>query len=91
MTGMTRGALRILKNCRGAVAPDGTVLLLEAVLPEHGSPSVAAMADVNMMVLLTGRERTQKQYAALLEAAGLRLTKVTPVWERESLIESRPL
>jgi SAM-dependent methyltransferase len=83
-------ALRILKNCRGAVAPDGTVLLLEAVLPEHGSPSVATMADVNMMVLLTGRERTRMQYAALLEAAGLRLTKVTPVWERESLIEARP-
>jgi hypothetical protein len=84
-------ALRILRNCRAAMAPEATVLLLEAVLPEHGIPSAAAMADVNMMVLLTGRERTKKQYASLLEAAGLRLTKVTPIWERESLIEARPL
>jgi len=84
-------ALRILRNCRAAMAPGAAVLLLEAVLPEHGSPSVAAMADVNMMVLLTGRERTEKQYAALLEAAGLRLSKVTPIWARESLIEARPL
>jgi len=84
-------ALRILRNCRAAMAPGATVLLLEAVLPEHGNPSIAAMADVNMMVLLTGRERTEQQYRELLGAADLRLTGVTPIWERESLLEAQPL
>jgi hypothetical protein len=84
-------ALRILKNCRAAMASTAVMLLIEAVLTEHGRPSPAAMADVNMMVLLTGRERTEEQYRALLAGAGLRLTKVSPIYEREDLIEARPL
>lgn len=83
-------ALRILQNLRASMAQDATVLLLETVLPEHGQPSHAAMADVNMMVLLTGRERTEEQYRSLLGAADLRLTRVIPVSERVSLIEARP-
>ena len=84
-------SLRILRNCRAAMGPGASVLLLEAIMPEHGSPSVAAMADVNMMVLLTGRERTLKEFRTLLESAGLRLVGSTPVWARESLLEARPL
>jgi SAM-dependent methyltransferase len=83
-------ALRILQNVRAAMKKDATVLLLEAVLPEHGSPSPAAMADVNMLVLLTGRERTEKQFRTLLGNADLSLTNVIPIWERESLIEAKP-
>lgn len=84
-------ATRILKNCREAMNPSGVVLLLEAVVPEHGTPSQAASHDVNMMVLLTGKERTQKQFESLLAAAGLGLQKVTPASNIESLIEARPL
>lgn len=84
-------ALRILRNCREAMKPDAAILLLEAVLPEHGQPSHAAMADVNMMVMLTGLERTEEQYRVLLLAADLKLTRVIPVEERVSLIEARPV
>lgn len=83
-------ALSILENCRNAMSPDASLVLLELVMPEHGSPSRAAMADVNMMVLLTGCERTEAEYAALLAAAKMRLTRVVPVSERESLIEAGP-
>jgi SAM-dependent methyltransferase len=82
-------ALRILANCRAAMTPAAAVLLLEAILPEHGSPSQAAMADVNMMVMLTGRERTAAQYRKLLADADLQLTKIATVSERDSLIEAR--
>ena len=84
-------ALRILRNCRVGMAPQGAVLLVESVIPEHGQPSRAAMFDVNMMVVLTGRERTEEQYRALLAAADLQLIKVTPIGGGESLIEARPL
>ena len=60
-------------------------------MPEHGQPSRAAMFDVNMMVVLTGRERTEEQYRALLAAADLQLIKVTPIGGGESLIEARPM
>ncbi len=84
-------ALKILRNCRAAMAPGSRVLLLEAVMPVHGSPSVATMQDVNMMVLLTGRERTKEQYRALLGRAALSLANVTAVWEGESVLEARPV
>ena len=47
--------------------------------------------DVNMLVMLTGKERTHKQFESLLRAAGLGLHKVTPVSQIDSLIEARPL
>lgn len=84
-------ALRILRSCRAAMTPAAALLLLETILPEHGRPSQAAMGDVNMMVMLTGRERTEEQYRKLLAAADLRLTRVIAVSERASLIEARPL
>jgi hypothetical protein len=84
-------ASQILRNCRAAMNPSAVVLLLEAVVPEHGTPSAATLYDVNMMVLLTGKERTQTQFESLLRAAGLGLHKVTPVSETESLLEARPV
>jgi hypothetical protein len=36
------------------------------------------MSDLNMLVCVGGRERTQEQFADLLTAARLRLTGVTP-------------
>ncbi len=82
-------ALRILKHCHAAMNPTGSVLLVEAVVPEHGTPSIAAMNDVNMMVLLPGRERTRSQFESLLRAAGLRLERITELSNEESLIEAR--
>jgi O-methyltransferase domain len=84
-------AVQILKNCRAAMNPSAVVLLLEAVMPKHGTPPEAAFFDVNMLVLLTGKERTRTQFDSLLRAAGLSLDKVTPVSKTESLIEARPL
>ena len=84
--------LRILCNCRTAMRSDGAVLLVETVLGEHGSPSPANVADVNMLVLLPGRERTAGQFRALLEAADLHLVRVSDLsWDRESALEARPV
>ncbi len=58
--------------------PGGRVLLIEMVIPDDGSPSAAQFMDVNMMVLLPGRERTAAQYGQLLAGAGLRLVDVRP-------------
>ncbi len=84
-------SLRILKNCRAAMSAEGVVLLVEIVMPEHGKATAAAMDDVNMLVLLTGRERTEKEYRSLLGEAGLSLQKVTRLTARESVIEARPV
>jgi len=67
---------------------NGRVILIERVLPEDERPSYAALADLNMLVLLPGRERTAKQYGKLFEAAGLRLDRVTETASAIQIIEA---
>jgi hypothetical protein len=64
--------LRILRNCRRAMAPGARLLVVESVL---GPLPTAARArdyllDVGVMVLLGGRERTLSEFQALLDATG---------------------
>ena len=63
-------SVAILKNCVAAMNPGGRVEV-EMVVPQDGSPSMAQMMDLNMVVLLPGRERTEAEFAAVFEAAGL--------------------
>ena len=49
----------------------------------------AAFSDLNMLVMPGGRERTEEEYAALFEAAGLALTRVVDTSTRVSIVEGR--
>jgi hypothetical protein len=66
--------IRILQNCRRAMPPGGRVAVIEQVLGKIGEPGPAPLMDVNMMVMLGGRERSETEYGQLFAAAGLRLT-----------------
>jgi len=77
-------ALRILRNVRRAMKPDGRVLVIEAVLPDRVDPADPEtedlmMSDLNMMLVTGGRERTEEQWSALLRSAGLQLMGILPV------------
>lgn len=49
-------ALRILKNCRRAIHPDGRLLVVEAMLTRSTDPTTALM-DMSLMVLTSIRCR----------------------------------
>lgn len=70
--------LTILKNVRRAIAPGGHVVIVEMALPEDSSPSPATLLDLNMLVMLTGKERTTTEMNALLTQTGFRPTRVVP-------------
>ena len=53
-------SILILSNCARALRPKGRVVLVERVLPESDCGTEASLADLNMLVLLPGRERTQR-------------------------------
>ena len=72
-------AVRILKRCRQAMKRGGRVVVIETLLGEMGDPGIAPLMDLNMMVLLTGRERSLAEFSGLLADAGLRFSKSTPV------------
>jgi len=79
--------VRILTNCRKAVRPGGRVLAAELVL-QPGSPDpFPYFLDLQMLAVLTGRERTADEFRALYNAAGLRLTRIIPTASLFSLIE----
>lgn len=83
---------RILANCRRAIAEDGTLLLVEAILPECAQENPAAIAmDINMLILLDGHERTEADYRSLLTAAGFTLSRVISTSSAVvSVIEATP-
>jgi hypothetical protein len=66
----------ILTRVREAMGKSATLLIGEFIIPEDGTPSPAPLIDINMMVMLTGRERTVAEYEALLSSAGLKLAHV---------------
>ena len=49
------------------------------------------LSDINMLVLTGGQERTNAEYGALLETAGLRLSAVRPVAFPYGVIEAVPV
>lgn len=82
-------ALNILKNCRRAIHPDGTLLLVEQLLTPSTDPTVTMM-DMLMMVLTSGRERTESEFRSLLQDAGFSMVQVIRA-AGVSIIESRPV
>ena len=89
-------ARHILKNCRAATASGGRLLVIEAVLPTQvvlPDPvfEKLLMADINMLAVTGGRERSEAEWSSLLGSAGFEVSQITPVpGTTSSIIESVP-
>jgi O-methyltransferase domain len=83
-------ALTILRNIRPAITPNGTLVILELVLPEGAPPHPGMLLDLEMMVQTGGRERTASEYANLLSQGGFRQTRVVPTAGPMSIVEAVP-
>ena len=81
-------ATRLLQNCHRALAPAGKLLLVEMVVPPDNRPSPAQAMDLNMLVMLGGRERTEQEYEHLFQAAGFRLERAIPTHSPFSVLEA---
>ncbi len=81
----------ILKNCARAIGRKGILLLVERVLPEATTgETLKFLSDLNMLVLLGGRERTEEEFRALLAGAGFTLKRIIPTPRLFSIIEAVP-
>jgi hypothetical protein len=83
-----RPAITLLGNCRRAMTAAGKVLVVDTVMPEHVQATAvdraASGVDLNMMVMLGGRIRTENQYRELLEQAGFALERIVTVGQSPS-------
>ena len=74
--------LAILHVCREALAPKARLLIVERTMVENAQiPTSVLHADVEMLVMCGGQERTQAHYARLLADAGFRLTNAIATGE----------
>jgi hypothetical protein len=64
-------AVALLRRC-----PGNTLYVVERVLEDGGRASMGHLADLHMLVMFGGRERTRREFSQLLDAAGWRLQRV---------------
>ena len=83
-------AERLLQSCRRAMRHDARLLLAERVVASDNAPSEAKLFDINMLVIVGGRERTEAEYRRLLERSGFALIRVVATKSPLSLIEAQP-
>jgi hypothetical protein len=71
----------ILRNVCARLTPDGRVIAIDTVLPPLGDVAdvPSKLLDLNMLLLLPGKERTRVEWEALFRAAGLAITALIPV------------
>jgi O-methyltransferase domain/Dimerisation domain len=80
-------AVAILHKCRQAMRDDARLLVIERVIPPDNALSFANLMDLNMLVLVGGRERSEAEYRELYARAGLQLIGAIPTRAEVSLLE----
>jgi hypothetical protein len=69
---------------------DSRLLINEFVLPNTGVTQLPASLDIMMMTMVSGLERTESQWRALLASVGLEVVRIwTVITEAEAVIETR--
>jgi len=82
--------LAILRSCRQVMRPGSRLLIVEMVLPGGDTPHPGKLLDLAMLVMPGGQERTEDEYATLLNEAGFQLTRVVPTDSAVSIVEAAP-
>jgi hypothetical protein len=85
--------IRLLENCGRSMQGDGRIICVDAVIPPLGDQSgmPAKLVDIVMLTFITGKERTERQWNGLYEAAGLEIQSITPIRDNfgTSIIEGK--
>lgn len=90
-------SVKILKRCKEAITSkgrNGKVIIIDMMIEnkkgDEESFETQLFFDMMMMVLLTGKERNEKEWAKVFADAGFSSHKITPILGLRSLIEVYP-
>lgn len=78
------GAVRILLNARQALPEGGRVFLVEMLVADDGK--FGGLCDLHLLLSTGGRERTSREYEALLNAADFDLVEVRTIGALPSVL-----
>lgn len=68
--------------------PESRLLIIDPLLGLPNEQTSGHLYDVTFLVLLTGRVRSQEEYASLLRQSGCRLQRVVPTGADVSILEA---
>ena len=78
----------ILAQIRRAAPAGAKLLLVEAVIGLRPGFDFGADLDIEMLVMTTGRERTEAEWTRVLAEGGWRLTRIFPARGMSAVIEA---
>jgi hypothetical protein len=81
-------AVAVLTTVRRHMPAGARLVVLESVVPSDSTPHFAKALDLDMMIFVGGRERTERELTTLLDRAGLRVTRVVPTISTLSVVEA---
>lgn len=82
---------KILGNVRSAINPNGRLLLIDFIVPPGNAAHMSKVFDLEMMLVVGGRERTEPEHRQLLSSAGFELTTVTRTASPTCIVEAKPI
>ncbi|CAN5197193.1 methyltransferase [soil metagenome] len=83
-------ATRILRTVRKSMGDADRLVVLELIVPDEKGPHPSVLLDLQMLVLLGGRERTEDEWRKLLAGGGFEVERISS-GERASALEARPV
>jgi predicted transcriptional regulator len=81
----------ILKNIRAVIPSSGKLVLAETVVPNDANFHPGKLIDIEMLVFLEGKERTEPEWRKLLEGGGFHVTRIVETKSPLNLIEAVPV
>jgi O-methyltransferase domain/Dimerisation domain len=84
-------ALAILGAVRRAMKPTARLMVVEQVIPEGPEFHFGKWVDLQMLVAIDGRERSEAEFRELLSRAGFELETIIPTESPLSLLIAKPV
>jgi|APFre7841882724_1041349.scaffolds.fasta_scaffold47145_1 hypothetical protein len=81
-------SISILKAIRRAAPSHARLLLIEEIVPDDPGPAWSKMLDIHMLALIGGKQRTRREYEALLDAAGFSFKREIDTGAGISILEA---
>ena len=81
-------SIKILSNVRRTFPREGKLVLLEAAIHPGETDKLRFYADLLMLVIEDGKERTREQFSEILKASGFKLTRLIRTRSFLSIVEA---
>ena len=81
----------ILRSLRRSMKPTARLIVIEFLIPEGPDFNLAKWTDLQMLVCVRGRERTESEYRALFSGAGFNFWEVVSTASPLSLLVAKPV